>query len=232
MADVQVSRPVLLATGVALVGLLVAVAFLAGRESTRSKGPQPTAAVIRPRAAPPPVETPPPPDAVTPPTEPAARPAPEVTPEPRPSPRAPVAPAAPAAPSAWPGAQEVSDYFKTVDALQIGAGGGSANTFAASIVEGLGQGNTEPLNAIVRDAREAERKAAAITPPAACRGYHSQLQSTLRESREMMEQLQRAFASNDMDALSTISSSAGALQAKVEALQLQATAIKQQHRLQ
>lgn len=226
MADVSVPRSVLVALGAVVVGLLVAVAFLVGRESGRQSGPQPVHAVIRPPARPSTLPPDPPPDETRPTAAVPKAPVNPLTvvevPQPATQMRAPP-------PSGWTNLSEVAAYLRAIDAIQIGSGGGGAEGFAQGLMAAAGEGDLGPLRDVVNDARDAERKAQSISPPAACRAYHAKLVGMLGESRRMMEELERAMANSDGEALAGIASRATAMQGRVDALKAEGDAIKKRH---
>src|SRR4051794_24449957 len=98
----------------------------------------------------------------------------------------------------------VSDYLRQMNALQSGGPGGDPDAFANTILQGATSGDFSALDDLVRTAREAERRALALHPPAECADYHRMVVTLLQDSATMMTALRDGLKRNDADALTSL----------------------------
>jgi hypothetical protein len=220
------NRRLIIALSCALAMSLFLVAFLLGRESMRARSPtaipvaaEPPPFVAQAPIAPPPIAPPP----IAPP--PAAPPPPVVAPE-----RTPVARPASLPPAPGEGhdaveKQAVARYFREADELQE-SDVENPEAQANSLVSAATEGDTSGLRALVKKARDAEAKAAALTVPPACAHYHRQLIHVLQESREMLQRLEQGLSGGDVSALPSLLGQANAAKARLEALTREERTIK------
>lgn len=112
----------------------------------------------------------------------------------------------------------VSAYFTQMDALQSGGPGGDPETFANTILQGATSGDFSGLDDLVRTAGNAERRAAALQPPAECAEYHRMAVTLLQDSRAMMTGLRDGLKRNDTEALTSMGAAAQSMKARADAL--------------
>jgi hypothetical protein len=112
----------------------------------------------------------------------------------------------------------VSAYFKQMDALQSGGPGGDPDAFATTIMQGATSGDFSGLDDLVRAAGDAERRAAALQPPAECADYHRMALTLLQESTTMITALRDGLKRNDADALSSLGASAQSMKSRADTL--------------
>ena len=177
---------------------LLVIGIFIGRETTR-----PPAPIAQATPAPPPPKPLPPifePPATTPPPTAAA-----------PS-RAPAPPPVNAEEK-----RRVADYFRDVDRL-LNVDVGDPEASAQAMITGAASGDTSGLDKLVATARDAERNARALTPPAPCAAFHRKLLVLLADSREMAQALAHGFASGNLDALPGMLSRAQSQKARQESL--------------
>jgi outer membrane biosynthesis protein TonB len=215
---------VIVVLSIALALSLLGVAFLLGRESGR--GPQPivAAAPSEPTVAPPAVAPP----AVAPPA--VAPPAPTPTPPTPTTPEPAIAPSPTPPPTAHAKddsaeKQAIARYFREVDQLQ-NSDVENPEAAASSLINAASDGDTSGLRALVQQARAAEAKAAALTPPAPCEKYHRQLVRVLADSRQMVQALEHGIAGGAVDTLPGLLAQAQATKSRADALAHEERAIK------
>ena len=173
---------------------LLVIGIFIGRETTRPPEPiaQPVAAAAPQKPLPPIFEPPP--------QAPAA------------------APAAPSAPAIDPEEKRrVAQYFREVDRLQ-NVDVDNPEASAQALISGAAGGDTSGLDKLVQQARDAERTARAVVPPAPCAAFHKKLLSLLADSREMAQSLTRGFGSGSLDARPGLMSRAQSQKARQESL--------------
>jgi 2-oxoglutarate dehydrogenase E2 component (dihydrolipoamide succinyltransferase) len=206
------------AVGLLFVGLLAAVAFFLGRETSRP--PAPASAAAAPAT---PAPAAPAPDAPAPAPAPMPQdPAPAIDPpqevaKPSASASAPV-PAADTAQTTPEARARVAAYFKQMDAIQAGGQTGDQQEFASSLVNAAGNGDFTGIDDLVRAADEADRRAAAIQPPSECAEYHRMAVSMLQESRNMVASIREGLKRNDTNALTALSTSAQQMKSRADDL--------------
>ena len=112
----------------------------------------------------------------------------------------------------------VAAYFEQMDAIQSGGSVGDQQEFATTLVNGAASGDFSGIDDLVRAAGEAERRAAALQPPAECAEYHRQALALLRESRTMVAALRDGLKRNDTDGLTALGASAQSMKSRAEDL--------------
>ncbi|MEM9728648.1 MAG: hypothetical protein AAF997_08690 [Myxococcota bacterium] len=115
---------------------------------------------------------------------------------------------------------EMSDYFEQMDAIRAGEEMGDPNAFAMGIVRSAFSGSTEGISSLVDDTAEIQSKMQAITPPAEAADYHEASLAALAQGKALMEDLQRAIETQDVQRLSGIAAKAKALQSTTRELEL------------
>jgi hypothetical protein len=189
--------------GLLFVGLVAAVAFFIGRET--SQPPEAPIAVAAPAQEPPSVRDPAP--------EPAA-PVAEASGGTMSAP----APAVDTSPVSAEARARVSAYFTQMDALQSGGPIGDQEAFATMILQGALSGDFAGVDDLVRAAGDAERRAVALQPPAECAEYHRMAMTLLQESRTMMTALRDGLKRNDTNALASVGASAQSMKSRADTL--------------
>ena len=203
-------RTLVTALLVALGVCLLIIGVFIGRETMR---PEPVAQPI--------VQAPP------------EKPLPPIFEPPATPPRAPAPPkAAPAhasAPSVDPEEKRlVAQYFRDVDRL-LNVDVGDPEASAQAMITGAASGDTSGLDKLVATAREAERNARTLQPPAPCAAFHRKLLVLLADSREMAQVLARGFQSGNLDSLPGMLSRAQSQKARQEALTRDETELKRRY---
>jgi hypothetical protein len=122
----------------------------------------------------------------------------------------------------------VARYFRAVGALQ-NVEVGNPQAAATELVNSAASGDSSGLQKLVAQAREAERKAQAVTPPPPCAHYHKQLVAVLAESRAMMQQLERSVGGGNLDGLQALLGRANATKGRSEALAREERQIKSRY---
>ena len=113
----------------------------------------------------------------------------------------------------------ISAYFLRMDGFHAQSGAGDPNTFAMGLIKaGLG-GSTAGFDQLIADTRRMEDQIRRVTPPPCCVDYHEANLSALAESRKILDEMKRSFAKRDFSGLSAVAQKAGTLQAKAEAMQ-------------
>ena len=213
--------------GLLVVVLIAAVAFFIGRQTSQS--PERTIAAPAPAQETPLVRDSAPavPNAeasggaltsqiTTPATAATATPSP-TTSSSLPSPIAPAA-AADTSQATTEARSRVSSYFKQMEALQSGGPIGDPEAFATTLLKGAVSGDFSDIDEVVRAAGDAERRAAAIQPPAECAEYHRMAVALLQDSRTMITALRDGLKRNDADALTSVGASAQSMKSRADSL--------------
>jgi len=112
----------------------------------------------------------------------------------------------------------VAAYFKQMEAIQSAGQTGDPQEFASTVVNAAGNGDFSAIDDLVRAAGDAERRAAALQPPAECAEYHRMAVTLLQESRTMMTSLRDGLKRKDTDALTSLSASAQQMKSRAEDL--------------
>ena len=112
----------------------------------------------------------------------------------------------------------VSSYFKQMEALQSGGPIGDPEAFATTLLKGAVSGDFSDIDEVVRAAGDAERRAAAIQPPAECAEYHRMAVALLQDSRTMITALRDGLKRNDADALTSVGASAQSMKSRADSL--------------
>jgi hypothetical protein len=219
-ARVGVPAPVLYGGIAAIIGLLVAVGFLAGRASgervaTEAAGTLPAAAPPAPAAAPP-VPTvegaqaiPPPPAEV------AARPT----------------PAGAGATAAAPGLRrEVAEYFREMDATQAAAKTWSdPSALAQEILAQAMRGDSGGFDRLIAASVKARDDVREMAVPVPCGEHHRLTLALLEEGVVILGKLRDGVASGDTSAVAGIASTGSALEARARAVDEMGAALRSQY---
>jgi hypothetical protein len=232
MANVTISKGALAALVGGLVGCLMALAFVAGRQSTPAGTGVPPVAATDPIDAPLPAAGAEPTGAAPETAAPPSEGAPASVSGPMPS-RASDGPATagaepkPEAPLDAGQRSAVVRYFQEVDALQASVGGGTDPEAAArAIVAQLGSGDTRALDDLLATQRKALDALRAITPPEPCREYHARLIATTTSGGDMAGEMRTAVTRGDMGSLQGLVVRAQAMQEEVRQLEALRKAIE------
>lgn len=112
----------------------------------------------------------------------------------------------------------MSAYFKEMEALQSGGPIGDQETFANTVLQGATTGDFAGIDDLLRAAGDAERRAAALQPPAECAEYHRMAVTLLQDSKKMITALRDGLKRNDTDALTSLGASAQSMKARADGL--------------
>jgi hypothetical protein len=197
------SRRLVIALTVALGVCLLVIGIFIGRESARPEPAAPVAAAAPQKPLPPIFEPP--------------------TQQPPPPP-----PAEPAIDSAE--KQRVAEYFREIDRLQ-NVDVDNPEASAQALVSAASSGDTSGLDKLVQQAKDAERKARALTPPAPCAAYHKKLVALLADSREMVQKLAQGFAGGSLEALPALMARASSEKARQESVAREEKELKRRYGL-
>jgi len=124
--------------------------------------------------------------------------------------------------------QAVARYFREVDRLQ-NVEVDNPEASASALIGAATSGDTSGLRALVSQARDAEQKVRAVTPPPPCTHYHEQLVSMLAESRSMLQRLEQSIGGGDPGSLSALLSQANSAKSRSAALASEAREIKRRY---
>ena len=124
--------------------------------------------------------------------------------------------------------QAVARYFREVDRLQ-NVDVDNPEASATSLIGAATSGDTSGLRALVSQARDAEQKVRAVTPPPPCAHYHEQLLSMLAESRSMLQRLEQGLAGGDVESLSALISQANSAKSRSGTLADEARELKRRY---
>jgi hypothetical protein len=105
-----------------------------------------------------------------------------------------------------------------MEALEAGGPIGDQEAFATTILQGATSGDFSGIDALVRAAGDAERRAAAIQPPGECAEYHRMAVTLLQESRTMITALRDGLKRNDTDTLTSVGASAQSMKSRADTL--------------
>jgi hypothetical protein len=208
-------KKIIFGLGAALGFALLVIAFLLGRQSAP---PPPTITVNTPPTqvqmieAPPPIAPPParppapPPDVVleekdgtinlvSPPKTPADRPA-----------------------GASGGDGPIASYLAAIEQIRVGPGG-DQQSFANQLMAEAATGNTQGIDQLVKEAKAAEARLAAISPPPEAATHHAALLALTREGNATLMTLSDALRRQDPNQLSGLLGTAKAMQTKAQEVQ-------------
>lgn len=114
---------------------------------------------------------------------------------------------------------ELSQYFAKVHALQVGPAGTSAQGFAQEMLGDTLNGNTSGIEDLLKQSKDAERKAKDLKAPAGAETYQRQLVDLLSESTRLLAAERDALVNKDTSQLMSLASTAKALEQKAKALE-------------
>lgn len=204
--------------GVLFVILVAAIAFLIGRQSGTPPAPASatTAAVEAPpaareetgQAAVAPIVTPP--AIVVAPSQSATMPSSASAPVP--------ATATDTPPITADARARVAAYFSQMDSIQSAGTTGDPEEFATTMLGAAVSGDFSGIDALVRAAGDAERRAAAVQPPGECAEYHRQALAMLQESKALVTTLRDGLKRNDANVLTSVGASAQAMKSRADSL--------------
>jgi len=198
------SRRLIIVLTVALGVCLLVIGIFIGRESARPETPPPLPVAAAPQKPLPPVFVPPPqPPAPPPPSEPSVDPAEK---------------------------QRVAQYFREIDRLQ-NVDTDDPEASAQALVNAASSGDTSGLDKLVQQAKDAERKARAMTPPPPCAAFHKKMLALLTDSREMVQKLASGFAGGSLEALPGLLARANGEKARQEAVAREEKELKRRYGL-
>jgi hypothetical protein len=112
----------------------------------------------------------------------------------------------------------IETYFEQIKSVQT-AGAGDPNALAQEIMMGATKGDTSGFDKLLGTIDEAQKKAAAITPPAACAHYHQTLLQSLQDGREVIQEMRTAIATGNINALAAVAGKAQSMQSRADELQ-------------
>lgn len=112
----------------------------------------------------------------------------------------------------------VSAYFQQVDLIRSNEGTGDPQSFAMSLIKSGIDGSTSGFDRLIADSARMEQELQRLTPPPSCERYHQASVEALVEGREMLEGMKNAIVARDIEQLKAIAQQAANLQAKAEAL--------------
>lgn len=113
-------------------------------------------------------------------------------------------------------------YFASVDNLHPGSLSGSPE----ELVNAAATGDLSGIDKMITQAREGERTARSITPPAPCRDVHQQSVKLLGDSIQMLVAIRAALAQGDVGKLQDFSLRATTMKSQAEELERRQNAIR------
>jgi hypothetical protein len=229
VANVSVSKRLLIGVVAVAAVSLLALVFLLGRESRSGSVSAPLTRIERvaPRAqeGPPPLPT----SAAVLITE-----HPETRPAPAPAPSTPVQGAAlliAASPAPAERASVAAD-FDVVDHIQAGAMSGEAESVGQEMATALAKGDTSGLDKMIRETEAAKQSLAAVAPPAPCAAHHRESLASLDDAMEVLRSLKTAMESSEpATQLASVSARATALHSRADTLQKEELALRERYGL-
>jgi type IV secretory pathway VirB10-like protein len=242
VANVSVSKRLLIGVVAVAAVSLLALVFLLGRESRSGSVSAPLTRIERvaPRAqeGPPPLPT----SAAVFITE-----HPETRPAPAPTPSTPVQSAARQATASQSPAPiggergsagfdaeraSVAAYFDAVDHIQAGAMSGEAESVGQEMATALAKGDTSGLDKMIRETEAAKQSLAAVAPPAPCAAHHRESLASLDDAMEVLRSLKTAMESSEpATQLASVSARATALHSRADTLQKEELALRERYGL-
>ena len=112
----------------------------------------------------------------------------------------------------------VSEYFLQMDTIRSDAGAGDPNTFALDLIKGGLGGTTSGFDQLIADTDRMTEEIGQVIPPPVCAGYHEATLESLAEARGMLGSMRDAITTQDLQALNAIALHASELQARAKAL--------------
>ena len=198
------SRRLIIALVAALGVCLLIIGIFIGRETARpDPAPAPIAQPAPQKPLPPIFEPPAQPPAPPPPSEPAVDPAEK---------------------------QRVAQYFREIERIQ-NVDVDNPEASAQALVNAATSGDTSGIDKLVQQAKDAEKKARAVTPPPPCTAYHKKLLTLLADSREMVQKLAQGFAGGSLEALPGLMTRANSEKARQESLERDEKELKRRYGL-
>ena len=234
-ARVGVPVPVVYGGIAAIIGLLVAVGFFAGRASSGGGGAiaPGTAAAVEPAV----VHGAERPSATT-----AAAPAPfafpadggvvpaALLPAPAGVPSAPPAVPAPAVTAPPALRREVAEYFRRMDATQSAAKTWSDPTaLAQEVLAGAMRGDSGGFDTLIAASAAARDGVRAMAVPAPCAEHHRLTLALLGEAVVILTKLREGVAAGDPSAVASIATSGSALEARARAVDALGASLRSQY---
>lgn len=228
---VPIPRSVLAALVVGLVGLLVVVAFLIGRESTH-RTPQPSAsASLQPAAAP---------SAATVEGSHATASTLAAVPlgasdlglaaPPTAAPTTGPASASSAVPPQDPTGAAVRHYFEEIEALQAqGKYWNDAESFGRTLIDQASRGDASGFDELIAANQRVRDSVAAMTVPAPCEEHHSRTVRLLDEGLSLLKDVKSRFHSEEATGLEAIAANAYAIQNRAKEVDALATDVKRRY---
>ncbi len=229
-ARASVPLPLVYGGIAAIIALLVAVGFLAGRASTGGAAPSSVVAASTTLTADPAPVT-----HVAPATGGASAPdAVAITPNARAGPAGSIGgtpAAAPSGPPVPPALRpQVAEYFRRMDATQSAAKTWSdPNALAQEILAQAMKGDSSGFDKLVAASALARDGVRAITAPAPCAEHHRLSLALLEEAVVMLSKLRDGVAAGDPAALMAIASSGSALEERARAVDALAASLRAQY---
>lgn len=112
----------------------------------------------------------------------------------------------------------VSEYFLQMDAIRSNAGAGDPNTFAMDLIKGGLGGATSGFDQLIADTDRMTEEIKQVLPPPTCVVYHEATLESLAEARGMLDSMKDAITTQDLQALNAIALQASELEARTKAL--------------
>jgi len=113
----------------------------------------------------------------------------------------------------------MNEYFGKVHALQVGPPGTSPQSFAQQMLSDTMNGDTSGIDGLLKEAKDAERKAKDLRPPTGAEGYHRKLIDLLGDSARLLASEREALITKNSDQLMSLVSTAKRLEQKALALE-------------
>jgi hypothetical protein len=126
----------------------------------------------------------------------------------------------------------VAAYFDVVDHIQAGAMSGEAEGVANAMAAALAKGDTSGLDKMIRETEAAKVRLAAVAPPAPCAAHHRESLASLDDAMEVLRSLKTAMESSEpATQLASVSARATALRSRADALQKEELAVRERYGL-
>lgn len=111
-----------------------------------------------------------------------------------------------------------TEYFLQMDAIRSNAGAGDPNAFAMDLIKGGLGGATSGFDQLIADTDRMTEEIGQVIPPPSCVGYHEATLESLAEARGMLDSMKGAITTRDLQALNAIALQASELEARTKAL--------------